>query len=128
MVSPRANRLDYILAEARPRIAEHWSSSIQAGLYGFTPTAVARVDELIRHVLSKAQSSSPDDAPATAILRGIETLFTGLGEVNASCDGELLATDERELLVPIIVGAASAAGLNTEEFEGGDPTLEFRSF
>jgi hypothetical protein len=127
MVSPRANRLDCILAEASPRIAEHWSSSIQAGLYGFTPSAVARVDELIDMYFQKLKSL-PDDAPATAILRGIETLFTGLGEVNSSCDGELLATDERELLVPIIVGAASAAGLNTEEFEGGDPTLEFRSF
>jgi hypothetical protein len=127
MVSPRVNRLDDILAEARPKIAQHWSSSIHAGLRGIMSAAAARVDELIDMYFQKLRAL-PEGAPTTAILREIETLFAGLGEVNAACDGELLETDERELLVPIVIGAASAAGLNTEEFEGGDPTLEFRTF
>ena len=127
MVSLRINRLDHILAEARPRIAKHWSFFIEAGLRGFTPTAVARVDELVDTYFEKLKAL-PDGAPTTAILREIETLFRRLDEVNASCDGALLETDERELLVPIIIEAASAAGLNAEEFEHGDPTLEFRNF
>ena len=70
----------------------------------------------------------PDPAPTAAIVAEIETLFRELGELNASCEGRLLETDERELLIPIIIEAASAAGVNTEDFQAGDPTVEFRTF
>jgi hypothetical protein len=38
-----------------------------------------------------------------------------------------METDERELLVPIILEAATVAGLNLDEFESSDPTLQFRA-
>src|SRR5215467_2048586 len=127
MENLRINRLDQVLAEAKPRIAQHWSFFMEAGLSGFTPTTVARVDELIDTYFERLKAL-PDGASRTAILREIETLFRRLDEVNASCDGALLETDERELLVPIIIEAASAAGLSVGEFEHNDPTLEFRNF
>jgi hypothetical protein len=97
------------------------------GLSGFTPTATGRVDVLHETVFERLKAL-PDPAPTTAIIAEIETLFRELGEVSASCDGRLLETDERELLVPIIIEAASAAGLNTEDFQADDPTFEFRTF
>jgi len=63
-----------------------------------------------------------------AILAAIKTLFEELDEINEQADGELLSTDERDLLVPVVIAAAAAAGLDVSEFEGGDPTLEFRNF
>ena len=48
--------------------------------------------------------------------------------INARADGGLLETDERELLVTVIIDAAAAAGLEIPEFEHGDPTFQFRNF
>lgn len=126
-MSRHTSTLDHILAQAKPRIARHWSSCAEAGLSGFTPTATGRVDGLLETYFERLKAL-PDPAPTTAIIAEIETLFRELGEVNASCDGRLLETDERELLVPIIIEAASAAGLNTEDFQADDPTFEFRTF
>ena len=63
-----------------------------------------------------------------AILAAIKTLFEELDEIDEQADEELLSTDERDLLVPVVIDAASAAGLDVSEFEGGDPTLQFRNF
>jgi len=125
-VSRHTSTLDHILAQAKPRIARHWSSCAEAGLSGFTPTATGRVDGLLETYFERLKAL-PDPAPTAAIVAEIETLFRELGELNASCEG-LLETDERELLIPIIIEAASAAGLNTEDFQAGDPTFEFRTF
>ena len=122
IMSPRNDKLDQILAEARPRVSKHWSFFTGGG----TPSAVTRVNELIDIYFEKLKAL-PDGAPPTTILREIEILLRSLGEVNASCNGEFLETDERELLVPIIIEAASVAGLNADEFEDGDPTLRFRA-
>jgi hypothetical protein len=127
MVSQRVSKLDHILAQARPKIAWHWASCIEAGLGGFSAMVTARVDGHIETYFEKLKAL-PDGAPASMILGEIEALFRGLSEVNAVCGGGLLETDERELLVPIIIEAAAAAGLNTEEVEDGDPTLAFRAF
>jgi hypothetical protein len=126
-MSRHTSTLDHILAQAKPRIARHWSSCAEAGLSGFTRTATGRVDGLLETYFGRLKAL-PDPAPTTAIIGEIETLFRELGKVNASCDGRLLETDERELLVPIIIEAASAAGLNTADFQAGDPTFEFRTF
>ena len=126
IMSPRNDKLDQILAEARPRVSKHWSFLTGGFGHRGTPSAVARVNELIDIYFEKLKAL-PDGAPPTTILREIEILLRSLGEVNASCNGEFLETDERELLVPIIIEAASVAGLNADEFEDADPTLRFRA-
>ena len=45
-MTTRNEKLDLILAVARPRIAEHWSGCLEAALRGYTPATVARLDEL----------------------------------------------------------------------------------
>src|SRR5262249_49183845 len=108
------------------RVSTHWTFFDGGFGHGGTPSAVARVNELIDGYFEKLKAL-PDGAPATTILHEIETLIRGLGEVHASCNEAFLETDERELLVPIIIEAASVAGLNVEAFEDGDPTLDFRA-
>src|SRR5262249_13401938 len=120
-MSLRNDKLDQILAEARPRIAKHWTFFETA-----PPSAIAQVNELLDEYFEKLKAL-PDGALSTTVLREIETLIRGLGDVNASCNGTLLETDERQLLGPIIIEAASVAGLNVDEFDDGDPTLEFRA-
>jgi hypothetical protein len=64
----------------------------------------------------------------TEILHAMQALFTRLDEINEAAGSCLLETDERELLVPIILEGAEAAGLDLMAFEEGDPTLMFRNF
>ena len=85
------------------------------------------MDELIATYFARLKAL-PNEAQPTAVLSELEALFRRLDEVNATCDQGLLETDERELLVPIIIDAASAAGLDAAGFDGGDPTLQFRNF
>jgi len=126
-MNARNDKLDLILAEARPRIAEHWSSCLKAGLRGYTPATVTRLDELIDRYFAELKAL-PDGAPSTEMLLCIKTFFSRVDELMAAVGVEFLETDDREVLVPIITEAAAAAGLDTEKFEGGDPTLEFRHF
>jgi hypothetical protein len=125
-MSLRNERLNQILTEARPKIARHWSLYDGGFGHGGTAAAVARVDELLVGYFGKLKDF-PDAAPATTILHEIEMLLRGLAEVNASCGGAYLETDERDLLVPIIIEAATVAGLDANAFEDADPTLQFRA-
>lgn len=123
----RNEKLDLILAVARPRIAEHWSGCLEAVLRGYTPATVARLDELIDSYFAELKAL-PDGAPSAEILLCIETFFSRVDQLVAAVGIEFLETDDREVLVPIITEAASAAGLDTEKFEDCDPTLRFRHF
>ena len=123
----RNEELDRILAAAKPRLAAHWSACIEHGLAGFSLAAAEQVDQRIAAYFT-ALKALPDPAAKSAILEEIKTLFGALDQVNAAAGGGLLETDERELLVPLIIEAATAAGLDAAEFEGGDPTFEFRNF
>ena len=125
-MSLRNERLDQILTQARPKISRHWSL-YDGGLgHGGTAVAVARVDERLAGYFEKLKDL-PDQAPATAILHEVKMLLQDLAVVNASCGRAFLETEERDLLVPIIIEAATAVGLDPNEFEDGDPTLQFRA-
>ena len=115
------------LAAAQPALAEHWVSCREAGLDSFTPEATGEVDRLIEAYFS-ALSALPDPAPHNDIMAAMVQLFAKLDDVNAKSDGSLLETDERELLVPIIIEGAKLAGLDLSKFSDGDPTGEFRNF
>ena len=116
-----------ILAKARPGIARHWLSCIEARLHGHTPTLIGRVDAALKGYVVKL-SAMKHPASKAAILAAMKSLFLRLDKINAACGGALLETDERELLVTVIIDAAAAAGLEISEFEHGDPTFQFRNF
>jgi len=114
-----------VFERAKPTIAAHWSRCIQAGLSGFAPSSVQRVDDAL------AEYFAAVDRPGikqVETLHVMQSLFARLDEINGAAGGSLLETDERELLVPIILDAAEAAGLDLTAFEDGDPTLIYRNF
>ncbi len=123
----RNETLDRILAAAKPGLAAHWSSCIEHGLTGFSLAATGQVDGCIEAYFKRLKAL-PEPAAKPAILEEIKALFGALDRVNAGAGGGLLETDERELLVPLVIDAAVAAGLDPAGFEDGDPTLAFRTF
>ena len=122
----RNAKLDRILSEARPEIARHWSSCIKAGLPGFSRDATDQVDRCVAGYFTSLKAL-PEPAPKDAILEEIKTLFLELDQLNQTAGGSLLETDERELLVPLVIDAATVSGLDAAEFDD-DPTLQFRNF
>lgn len=116
-----------VLRKARPGIARHWLSCIESGLPGFTAIRVNKVDNALAKYCA-ALGTVHRPSSKDAILAAMKTLFKELDRINEEAGGGLLETDERELLVPVIIDAASAAGLDVSEFEDGDPTGPFRNF
>ncbi len=123
----RNEQLDRILAVAKPGLAAHWSSCIEHGLSGFSSAATDQVDNCIEAYFARLKAL-PEPAGQPAVLEEIKTLFAALDRVNQAAGGGLLETDERELLVPLVIDAAAAAGLDAAAFEDGDPTFAFRNF
>lgn len=124
--SARNEKLDQILRDAKPKIAAHWADCI-GEIEAVTPAGTVRVDDQIKVFFERLQAL-PEPATQDAILMEIKTLFLKLDEVNRDFDGGLLETDERELLVTIIIDAAVIAGFDITPFEGEDPTFQFRNF
>jgi hypothetical protein len=115
------------LADARRRIARHRLTRIEAGLSGHSPLLIGRVDAALKqYVVRLGKLKHP--ASRRAVLAAMKTPFQRLDKVNADAQGSLLETDERELLVPVIIGSAAAAGLDPAGVEHHDPTFAFRNF
>jgi hypothetical protein len=115
-----------VLEDAKPAIARHWATFSE-----FTresPELTERVDEALEKYCAAISALDAGPALKGAVLAAIKALFEELDEINEESDEELLLTDERDLLVPVVIDAATAAGLDVSEFEGGDPTLQFRNF
>jgi hypothetical protein len=123
----RNERLDAILAEAKPTIAEHWASCLEAGLPDHSPAAHAEVDECLRDYINRLKTF-PEPADQAAIMESLRLLFAKLDAVQQEYGEGLLETDERELLCPVIIDAAGGAGLKLDQFPNCDPTGEFRNF
>ena len=119
--------LQEVLSEAKPRIAAFWTSCRDSGLEGHGPELTGKVDQALAGYVD-ALGAFPGKPGKDAILGIMKDLFEQLDELNDEADGALLETDERELLVPVIIEAAVAAGLELKEFPDGDPTGEFRNF
>lgn len=119
--------VEKVLADAKPRIAAFWARSREAGLDGHSSDLTGKVDRALEDFV-KSLGALPENAGKAPILAALKALFSMLDEINGEADDALLETDERELLVPVIISAAVAAGLNASEFPNGDPTEEFRNF
>jgi hypothetical protein len=115
-----------IFESAKPAIARHWATFSE--LTRDSPALTESVDQALEKYCAAISDLNEGPLLKGAILAAIKTLFEELDEINEQADGELLSTDERDLLVPVVIAAAAAAGLDVSEFEGGDPTLQFRNF
>ena len=70
--------------------------------------------------------SEPASEP-TKVIDSIRLLYSELNQTNDKYDGGLLETEERELLVPIVIELAAAAGIDPDEYDG-EPGSEYRDF
>ena len=108
-------------------LAEHWEDCLEAKLEGHNRASHQQVNAAIaRYFYGLKQLGS--EGNKVKILETMRGLFEELDRINEDAGGGLLETDERELLVPVIIQAAETAGLDVDEFEDGDPTFAFRNF
>lgn len=119
--------LDRVLANAYQQIASHWPNDKSTGMSKDDLLRTLRVAYALE-AYTKRLKRLPHAPGNAAILSKMRMLFSRLDQINAETGNRLLETDERELLVPLIVKAAEIAGLNPAQFPDGDPTAAFRSF
>lgn len=91
---------------------------------GYTKADVQRCAAIVDHYLAAVADcdGAEDDA---AIMEVVKEAVLELNALNDSCDGNLIETDQRELLCELIVTAAQEAGLETEVY---DITEEWREW
>ena len=118
--------LSEIREQTRSQVVEHWKLCEESGLQHTNANrddVLAVLDRLYDGLAGIAGRG--DEAALNDLLR---TTYGDLDRINEACDGMLLETDERELLVPIIVGGVEAAGFDPAAFPDGEPGGEFRNF
>lgn len=108
-------------------IRSHWSDCLAAGLENHSAEAHSAVDQCLFAYFQelKCDASSSNKTRILAAMRG---LFSRLDEIAERFGCGLLETDERELIVPLVLEAAEVAGLNLSQFPDADPTIAFRTF
>jgi hypothetical protein len=125
-MSDRNIRLDKMLADAKPEIAEHWQGCREAGLEEMTQQATDAVDGVVVDYFAELKAL-PEPADDKQILAVMKRLYDRLNALNEAHDGGLLETDERELLVPIFIDAAALCGIDPDNYDG-EPGGEYRDF
>jgi hypothetical protein len=126
MTISRNAKIDEILNDAEPSIADHWKSCREFRLEIATQARTDAVDAAIARYFDNLKAL-PEPAVDEEILAKMKTLYGELEEINADSGYSLLETDERELLVPVFIEAAAAARINPDDYEG-EPGGEFRDF
>jgi hypothetical protein len=120
MDAARNRRLTLLLEDAEHSIAAHWERCRDSGVAGASPEATARVDARIRSYF-EALKALPPRAPEASVLAAIAGLFDDLMRLDAETGGALLEEAERDLLLPLILNAAEAAGLDPHKFPRREP-------
>lgn len=79
-------------------------------------SAVAEVRDVIERYFDALDALAAQREPASqeALLAAVDRVTADLNDVNAKHDDAVLETEERETLVPLLVRAAHAAGLDEE--------------
>ena len=120
MDAARNGRLARLLADAEPAIAAHWERCRDSGVDGATQEATDRVDARIRDYFAALKTLPPGVAD-DAIIGAIRGLYDDLMRIDAETGGGFLEDAERDLLDPLILNAAEAAGLDTHKFPRREP-------
>ncbi len=113
-------RLDALLEDAEQSIAAHWERCRDSGVAGATLEATGCVDARIRAYFT-ALKALPPRAPEGRILEALTRLFDDLMRLDEETGGGLLEDAERDLLQPLILNAAEAAGLDPYKFPRREP-------
>lgn len=127
MDAARNRRLTALLEDAEHSIAFHWERCRDSGVAGATPEATARVDACIRAYFERLKTLPPR-APEAWIVEAVVAVFDDLMRLDAETGGDLLEDAEHDLLHPLILNAAEAAGLDPHKFPRrapGGKTLDF---
>ena len=127
MDAARNRRLTALLEDAEHSIAAHWERCRDSGVAGATPEATARVDACLRAYF-EGLKALPPLAPEARIVEALSRVFDDLMRLDAETGGALLEDAERDLLHPLILNAAEAAGLDPHKFprrEPGGKKLDF---
>lgn len=119
-----AGNIDRIWASAKTKISGHWSRYEGPGL---EHNSKNRDEVLVAFESYVAHLKSTPTNDAAPVIEAIRLLYSQLNLINERYDSSLLETDERELLVPIIIELAEAAGVNPDDYDG-DPAAEHRDF
>jgi hypothetical protein len=119
------NKFDSILSKAKPEIVTHWERAEAAGLphkASNLKQVLTAFEGLVANIKALPESQEEDD-----VLSELQKLYGTLDQINQAADHGLLETDERELLVPIVIELAVAAGVDPDNHDG-EPGGEFRDF
>ena len=119
------NEIDKIWSNAKPIIVAAWKRSEDVGLPHNSKNlneVLSAFDYFVSNVKALPAKHTDDQ-----VLAEIEKLYATLNGINESFDHGLIETGERELLVPIVVDIATAAGVEADKYDG-EPGGEFRDF
>lgn len=102
---------DYLTEEDR----EFWSEPFDAA-------AVDEVRDVIERYFGALDSLASAGEPASqeSLLAALDAVTAALATVNDKHDGAVIEPEERDALVPMLLAAARAAGLDAEHGEPGD--------
>ncbi|MDJ0613672.1 MAG: hypothetical protein QNJ29_08320 [Rhizobiaceae bacterium] len=126
VMKPNFSNAEKTVSEVE-NLADYFIDLREDGMDRYTDTIITTICEEIDEYSNRIQKIT-SQAMNKTILTEIERIIGRLNNLNAANNGDILETDERELLVPIINGIAEDAGLDLDNFEDGDPTLAFRKF
>jgi hypothetical protein len=120
MDAARNRRLDALLEDAEQSIAAHWERCRDSGVAGATQAATDRVDARIRAYFG-ALKALPAGAGDEKIIAALRSLYDDLMRIDAETGGGFLEEAERDLLEPLLLNAAEAAGLDAHKFPRREP-------
>jgi hypothetical protein len=120
-MDPSRNRkLDRLLADAEPSIAAHWERCRTSGVDGATRAATDRVDARLLAYF-EALKALPPQAAEAEIVAALRSLYDDLMRIDQETGGAFLEDAERDLLDPLVLNAAEAAGLDPHRFPRRQP-------
>jgi hypothetical protein len=120
MDAARNRRLDALLEDATLSIAAHWERCRDSDVEGATQAATDRVDARIRAYF-QALKALPGGAQEEKIVAALRSLYDDLMRIDAETGGAFLEDAERDLLEPLVLNAAEAAGLDRNNFPRREP-------
>jgi hypothetical protein len=120
MDAARNRRLDALLEDAEQSIAAHWERCRDSGVDGATREATDRVDARIRAYF-RALKALPAAAPDGKIVAALRSFYDDLMQIDQETGGGFLEEAERDLLEPLALNAAEAAGLDPNKFPRREP-------